>query len=317
MALDVDIVMDRRRLVRRAAVWRGLTIVAVVGAIAAFVATREGVLDTEHIARVPVTGAIVAERPLLQLIEKLRKDDSVAGVLVSINSPGGTSVGGERLYNALRELGAAKPTVAHINGLGASAAYMAALASDHIVAQRTALTGSIGVLIQFGQVERLLDKIGISVTKLESGPLKAEPSPFEPVDPAAIALLQSVVDDSFAYFFDLVVERRPLTADEAREVADGRIFTGHQAFEAKLIDAIGGEKTAIAWLETERGVTKDLPVRAYKPTSAAEIPLAVKVADYVLGRTFAAAGVTLPQFPEAGSVDGLWSLWHVRWPSDQ
>jgi len=310
MALDVDNVIDRRRLSRRVAVWRGLAIIAAIAAIAGITLTQTGVRGP-HVARISVDGAIVADRPLLKLIERLGKTDAVAGVLVSIDSPGGTSVGGERLYHALRELDATKPVVAHINTLGASAAYMTALASDHIVAHRTSLTGSIGVLIQYGTVDRLLERLGIEVSKVDSGPLKAEPSPFGPPDPAAIEALQSVVDDTFAYFLGLVVERRAMPRAKAERLADGRIFTGAQALADGLIDEIGGEDTAIDWLVSERDVPQGLPVRTYRASDDGNIPLLAGLAEGLAQRVFGALGLAIPaQFPR-GSVDGLWSIWHA------
>lgn len=310
MALDVDAVIDRRRLTRRVSLWRALAILAVIGAIVWAGLSRFD-FGEKHIARLNVSGAILADRPLINLIDKLGKDDSVEGVLVSINSPGGTSVGGELLFNALRKLDAKKPVVAHITTLGASAAYMTALASDHIVAQRTSLTGSIGVLIQFGQISTLLDKLGIQVRKVDSGPLKAEPNPFEPTDPAAIAALQSVVDDTFAYFLGLVVERRNMPQEKAKRLADGRIFTGAQALEDGLIDEIGGEDAAVAWLVKERGVTPDLKIRTHRPKDETDVPFLARATNGALDRVFAALGIAIPpQFP-MGSVDGLWSIWHA------
>jgi len=310
MALEVDAVIDRRRLSRRVTVWRALAILAVIGAIVAGALTQVD-LGNAHVARLTVQGPIVSDRPMLQLIDKLAKNDSVKGVLVSINSPGGTSVGGERLFDALRKLDAKKPVVAHITTLGASAAYMTALASDHIVAQRTSLTGSIGVLIQFGQISTLLDKLGITVQKVDSGPLKAEPNPFEPTDPAAVAALQSIVDDTFQYFLGLVMERRDMDEATARRLADGRIFTGAQALADGLIDEIGGEDTAIEWLVSERDMPADLPIRSYRPSRDSDIPFVSSVATAVTDRVLGAMGFAIPpQFP-MGSVDGLWSIWQA------
>ncbi len=310
MALEVDAMIDRRRLSRRVSLWRAIAILTVIGAIVVAALTQID-LGRQHIARLNVEGTILTDRPLLKLIEQLGEDDDVAGVLVSINSPGGTSVGGELLYDALRKLDATKPVVAHITTLGASAAYMTALASDHIVAQRTSLTGSIGVLIQFGQISALLDRLGISVQKVDSGPLKAEPNPFEPTDPAAVAALQSLVDDTFAYFLGLVVERRDMEEAKARRLADGRIFTGAQALADGLIDEVGGEDAAVAWLVRERKVPADLPLRTYKPSRESDFPFATEIAATMTDRVLAALGLAIPpQFP-MGSVDGLWSIWHA------
>lgn len=317
MALDVDTVLDRRRLARRVAVWRGLAILIALVAVAGVVATRDGVLTATHVARLPIKGAIVSDRPLVKLIERFAEDDDVAGVVVAIDSPGGTSVGGERLFEALRELDRKKPVVAHIGTLGASAAYMAALASDRIVAHRTSLTGSIGVLIQYGQISELLDRIGVKIAKVDSGPLKAEPNPFEPVEPEAVALLQSVVDDSFSYFLGLVMERRNLSEAEARRLADGRIFTGAQALAAGLIDALGDENAAVDWLESERGVAPDLPVRTYEAPGNSDLSLFARLAERAVDRLFGTLGLALPPTFPSGSVDGLWSVWQVSPPSDK
>lgn len=315
MALDVDALIDRRRMARRLTVWRGFAILVVIAA-AAVAAYRFADLGPQHVARLPITGAIVSDRPLMQLIDRLKENNNVVGVVVAIDSPGGTSVGGERLYNALRELGDVKPVVAHINTLGASAAYMTALATDHIVAHRTSLTGSIGVLIQYGQINGLLESWGIEIAKVESGPLKAEPNPFEPTDPAAVAVLQAVVDDSFGYFLELVEERRNLPPAEARRLSDGRIYTGGQALAEGLVDELGGEDTAVGWLERERGVPVDLPVRTYRPSDRSELSLTARMTDAVLARVLGAFGVSLPPLPPSGSVDGLWSLWHAPGSSD-
>lgn len=314
MALDADTILDRRRMTRRLAAWRALAILAVLAAVGTAVAFY-GNLGPQHVARLPVSGAITSDRSLMKLIERLEEDDDVAGVLVSINSPGGTSVGGEQLYKALRELGETKPLVAHIDTLGASAAYMTALASDHIVAQRTSLTGSVGVLIQYGQVNELLANLGIEVDKVDSGPLKAEPSPFQPAEPEAVAALQSVVDDTFDWFLGLVAERRALSEGDLSTIATGRIFTGAQALEEGLIDEIGGEDAAIAWLERERGVPEDLPVRTYEPDDDGSFSSSSGLAEIVIRHILSAVGVSLPAFPTDESVDGLWSLWHASWQS--
>ncbi|WP_226579436.1 signal peptide peptidase SppA [Acuticoccus sediminis] len=315
MTLEVDALLDRRRQARRIAFWRGLAFVLVAGAIAvavAMVVKPQG----QHVARITINGAIVSDRPLMQLIEKVRKDKSVAAILLSIDSPGGTSVGGERLYDALRKAAVDKPVVAHINTLGASAAYMTAMAADHIVAHRTSLTGSIGVLIQYGQVEKLLDTLGIEVDKVASGPLKAEPSPFDAASPEAVAVLQSVVDDSYNWFVSLVVERRGLPEPEARRLADGRIYTGNQALEANLIDEIGGEEQAVAWLAREHGLSPNIPVQTYKAKRESDLSLTARMANAMIDRIFAAIGVSLPAITPTSSVDGLMSLWHASISSD-
>ena len=316
MALDADVLIDRRRLRRRIAFWRALAILVVVGALVAGAMAMRGDLGPSHIARLPINGAILSDRPLIQLVERLKRSDSVAGVVVAIDSPGGTSVGGERLYHALRELSEAKPVVAHINTVGASAGYMTAIGADHIVAHRTSLTGSVGVLLQYGNVEELLSDLGVTINKVQSGPLKAEPDLFDTADPAAIAVLQSVVDDTFAWFLDLVAERRELDDATTRQVADGRIYTGAQALEIGLIDEIGGEDAAVAYLVREKGLESDLPLKTYKPKGEGDVSLLARMSDRLVDRVFATFGVKLSPAVDGTAVDGLWSLWHFSLPAD-
>ena len=188
-------------------------------------------------------------------------------MLVEIDSPGGITTGGEALYKGLRKLSEKKPTVAVIDALGASAAYMAALGADHIVSRRTSLVGSIGVLVQFPNFAKLLDTVGVKMEEVKSSPLKAAPNGMEPTSPEALAALASIVNDTYGWFKGLVKERRGYDDAELAIVTDGRIFTGQQALDLKLIDALGDENDAIAWLETAKAVPKDLPVRDWDKPS--------------------------------------------------
>ncbi len=134
---------------------------------------------------------------------------------------------------------------------------MAAIATDHIVARRTSLTGSIGVLFEFPEVSKLMNTLGVDVTEIKSAPLKAEPSPFRPPSEEAKAVIAGIVNDSFNWFVDIVAERRGLARRDALMLADGRMFSGRQALAAKLIDEIGGEEKAIAWLASAKGVDRE------------------------------------------------------------
>ena len=189
-----------------------------------------------------------------------------------INSPGGTTAGSEQLYDALVRLKAKKPLVVVVEGLAASGGYITAIAADHIIAQQTSLVGSIGVLFQFPNFTDLLKTVGVKVEEVKSSPLKAAPNGFEPTSPEARAALDSLVKDSYAWFRGLVKERRGMDDALLEKVADGRVFTGHQAVDLKLIDQLGDEKTAVAWLVAQKGVKADLPVRDYKLTAALRRP---------------------------------------------
>src|SRR5690606_36559500 len=133
---------------------------------------------------------------------------------------------------------AQKPVVALIDRLGASAAYMTAIAADHIVARETAITGSIGVIFQYAHFEELLTKIGAEYEEIKSAPLKGEPSIFREPDPGAERMIRGVVDDTYRWFVDLVAERRNIPQAEALRLSDGSIYTGRQALGLKLIDDV-------------------------------------------------------------------------------
>ncbi|WEX09552.1 signal peptide peptidase SppA [Chelativorans sp. AA-79] len=266
MSTRADDLVDRRRLRRKLTFWRAAALLVLVLAIAATARWLFG--DTlaagPHIAQVRIEGTILEDRELLDLIKDLQETDAVEGVIVTVDSPGGTTAGGEAIFDALRRLAAEKPVVAQVGTLAASAGYMVASAADFIVARQTSIVGSIGVIIQYPEVTELLDKLGIKVEEVKSSPLKAEPSPFNPTTEEERQMLASMISDSYDWFVDLVSERRKLPREDVLALADGSIFTGRQALERKLVDALGGEREAQAWL-TEQGLSGDLEVVEWKP----------------------------------------------------
>jgi protease IV len=268
MSFETDAIVDRRRMRRKLTFWRIaaalLAIVAII--IVAAVATPAGRMTLsgrDAIARVNIEGLIRSDQQRVEALERLEKSRAPA-VIVHINSPGGTTAGSEQLYDSLVRLKAKKPLVVVVEGLAASGGYIAAIASDHIIAQQSSLVGSIGVLFQFPNVGDLLKTVGVKVEEVKSSPLKAAPNGFEPTSPEARAALEMLVKDSYAWFRDLVKDRRHLDDEALQGVADGRVFTGRQAIGLKLIDQLGDEKTALAWLETEKKIAANTPVRDYK-----------------------------------------------------
>jgi protease IV len=267
MSYESDVIVDRRRLRRKLTFWRVIaTLVAIAAVvIVAVVATPSGraaLTGRNAIARVTIEGLIQSNNDRVAALERLEKSSATA-VIVHINSPGGTTAGSEQLYDALVRLKAKKPLVVVVEGLAASGAYITALASDHIIAQQTSLVGSIGVLFQFPNFSDLLKTVGVKVEEVKSSPLKAAPNGFEPTSPEARDALDMLVKDSYAWFRGLVKERRQMDDQTLQTVADGRVFTGHQAIGLKLIDQLGDEKTAIAWLVAEKKIPADLPVRDF------------------------------------------------------
>jgi protease IV len=319
MSLDADLIVDRRRMRRKLTFWRVVAAVVIVLAlvgIGAAVSQREG-LTGAYIARVTIQGLIRNDQQRVEQLDRLARSKSVRAVVVHVDSPGGTTAGSEQLYDSLMRLKERKPLVIVVDGLAASGGYIAALAGDHIVAKQTSLVGSIGVLFQYPNVADLLDKVGVKVETIKSSPLKAAPNGFEPTSPEARAAIESIIKDSYAWFRGLVQTRRRLNDDQLQAVADGRVFTGHQGVELKLVDEIGDERTGIAWLAKEKNVDTKLPVRDYQLHDRfADLPFLHAVAVATLD----AAGLgTLARSIEAWAtlqaverlnLDGLLALWH-------
>ncbi|MCJ2058388.1 signal peptide peptidase SppA [Methylobacterium sp. J-048] len=278
MAADAELLIDRRRLRRRLSLWRVLGIgglIVAVGALGYRVrAGADGAFAVgPQIARISVSGFIAGSESTAKLMQRVGDSDAVKGVVVSINSPGGTTTGSEEIFRNLRALAAKKPIVAFVDGTAASGAYITAIAADHIVARETSLVGSIGVLFQYPDLSGLLDKVGVKVESVKSSPLKAEPSGFTPTTPEARAALAAVVGDTYAWFKGLVAERRGMDAAQITTVSDGRVFSGRQSVPLKLVDELGGERQAVAWLEANRGVPKDLPIKDWKPSKESDFSL--------------------------------------------
>jgi protease IV len=319
MTLDSDILIDRRRLKRRLTFWRILAILAIVAAIA-FAAARTGdeplsALGQDHIARIAVSGFIGDSQKRHELLESVRKNTSVKAVIVTVDSPGGSTAGGEALYEDLRELAKAKPVAAVFGTAATSAAYLAGIATDYIVARGNTITGSVGVIFQWAEVSDLLSKIGVKVDEVRSGPLKAQPSPFSPANEEAKRLTEELVKESQAWFVGLVSERRKGVAASLDDIKTGKIYTGRQALQIGLIDAIGDEQAAIKWFTDVRKVTPDLKVRNWKPKSASEFDWFSSAVSGLAARLglglFADENIlngleALKHRP----LDGLFSIWH-------
>jgi protease-4 len=269
MSLETEAVLDRRRLRRRASLWRGLAVLAIIAAIGVAVglgASQAPGIATKQIARVSIEGVITEDRKQLELLKRISEARNGEAVILFINSPGGTTTGGEALYEAIRKVSEKKPVVAQFGTVAASAAYIAGLATDQIVARGTSITGSVGVIFQWAEVTELMAKIGVKMHEVKSGPLKATPSPFQPTDEASKGVAQEMIKESLGWFVGLVNERRGIDTAAVPGLLQGRIYSGREALGYKLVDRIGGEDEAKRWLEDTRGVTKDLKIVDWKPS---------------------------------------------------
>ena len=299
MSLDADYVVERRRLKRRLTFWRVLGVVALVAAVVAAAGRFDLRRQQDHVAQIAIGGLILDDPARDEALKEVANDDKVKALLVKIDTPGGTYVGGEALYESLRRVGEKKPVVAIMGTTATSAGYMSALGSDHIVARSSTLTGSIGVILQTADVTGLLDKIGIKSVVVKSGPLKAQPNPLEKFLPAARKATEAIIADYFDMFVTLVAERRSLSREQVLKLADGRVFSGRQAKKAGLVDALGAEPEARKWLSETHKIADSLPVKEVKVKHEDE--LWRDLFDSMIGKVM---------FSERLSLDGVIALWH-------
>lgn len=308
MISEAELIVDRRRLKRKLTLWRILAVLLAVAAIGALIWQAGGRKLENHVARISISGLITGDQKTLDLLEEVEEANQVQGVILRIDSPGGTTAGSEALYEAVRKIAAKKPVVAVMDTVAASGGYITALAADHIVARGNTITGSIGVIFSFPEVSKLLDTVGIKMEELKSGELKAEPSPYKPVTEKVRAVSMEMVKDGYDWFTGLVAERRQLPLPRVVELSDGRVYTGRQAIAVKLIDEIGGEDKAVAWLQTEKKVAANLPIEDWKPRSTTDRSLfGFSAADAVL-RALGLEG--LQSAVARAQLDGLLVLWH-------
>lgn len=268
MSLETEALLDRRRLRRRLTLWRVLAfaaVIAAIGAVGYLGAGAPGFSQPKQIARITIEGVITEDREQLKMLKRIAEAKNVEAVLVFINSPGGTTTGGEALFEALRNIAAQKPLVAQFGTVAASAAYIAGLATDHIVARGNTITGSVGVIFQWPDVSQLLEKIGVKVNEIKSGPLKATPSPFQPIDEAGRQVAEQMVTDSMRWFVGLVTSRRNIKTQDVPGLEQGRVYSGREALGHKMIDQIGGEAEALNWLAEKRPSSRGLKVVDWKP----------------------------------------------------
>jgi protease IV len=309
MTLEADQIVERRRLKRSRNLWRfgamiGL-ILAVLAGLAATGVSKFGL--GPHVARVKVEGVIMDSENLVKAIDGVAGDDSAKALIVAVDSPGGTVTGAQAIYEAVRRVGAKKPVVAVMGALAASGGYVVSLGADHVIAGRNTITGSIGVILQAFEVSGLLQKVGVQVNEIKSAPLKGEPSEFHPLTPEGRKATEALVQDAYEWFVGLVAERRKLSPDAARTLGDGRVYSGRQALEVKLVDELGDERNARAWLSSQYHIAGTVPVRDVDISGqipglpGAQNRALSALSILVTGKAFDSKPLTL---------DGLVAIWH-------
>ena len=298
MSFETDLLIDRRRLKRRLFFWRMATVVVVVAAIGIAVGRR---LPHDHVARLAVTGPISDTTKEIKALEAMANDPRAGALIVNIASPGGGVFASQALYEAIAKVAEKKPVVAVMGSTAASGGFMVAMAARRIYANPTTLTGSIGVILQTPEFSGLMAKLGVTTDIVASGPLKDQPNPTHPLSPQGRAELQAVVTDLYDQFVSIVAKGRHMDEARVRAVADGRVFTGRQALELGMVDALGDESDARSWLVTQ-GIPKQWRVEDLRLRSRT---------DNMLSSVMSPVGDLLKTVLYQGLVlDAAQALWH-------
>lgn len=202
----------------------------------------------------------------IETARRLRESKRVPAVVLDVDSPGGSATGSDDLFLALERLAARKPLVAAIRGSGASGAYLASVAARRIVANPTAIVGSIGVINVAPRLPRLLDNVGIAVSEHRAGALKGMGAPWRHESDAEARKEQQIVDGIYDSFIGRVASGRGLPAERVRELATGEVWLGREALELGLVDEIGDLERAVEIAAEMAGVpAKSVPVRIRRP----------------------------------------------------
>jgi len=217
----------------------------------------DGILESDNqIAIVEIQGMITGSRVTVRQLRDFQHNPKVKGIILRINSPGGGVGPSQEIYNAvtrIREEGR-KKIFASLGSVAASGGYYIASAADTIFANPGTLTGSIGVIMAFSNIQDLIEKIGIRPEVIKSGAFKDVGSPVRPISSEERKLLQNLVDDVHQQFVEDVAKGRNLPIQDVQRLADGRVYTGRQAYELKMVDHLGGLQDAIDLLATQAGI---------------------------------------------------------------
>ena len=253
---------EQRRKLRRSSFFKGMLFATLLFS-GVFLFWRGDWFSSPHIAMFDISGEIFDDPNRDNIFKDISENDKVYGLLVRINSPGGSVVGAEAIYNGLRQIAKKKPVVVTIGEVGASAAYIAALAGDKIFARENSLVGSIGVIVQYPDLSKLAQLLGISVDIIKSGDLKGGSHILKGMDEKERVANEILVNESFMWFKKLVSERRKINVTSLDKISDGRLFTGRMALDLGLIDSIGSTEEAITHLKSEAEDLVDLPIKSW------------------------------------------------------
>ena len=272
MNLSPDYLIERKRNKMQLAKWKIFSLLLII-ALVVFVGKNyssdlniasTSLQGAEVVGRIKINDIISDDLERIKNIEKIADNKKIKALIVHINSPGGSVVGSEMLYNSISKLSKTMPIAVVMGSVAASGGYMAALGGDYIISHNGTITGSIGVLMQSAEITELAEFVGVKFTNFKSDELKANPSFTEKLTPEAYQATMDSIYEVYDYFIELVAARRNLDIEYVKKLADGRIYSGRQALDLKLVDAIGNEDTARNWLEKEKEISKDIAIQDIK-----------------------------------------------------
>ncbi len=259
-----------------------------------------------HLVHLKLAGIISAsEQDNVDAIRKAADDSTVKGLLLEVNSPGGAVTGGEVLHDAVAAFARRKPVAVSMGSVAASAGYMVSVPANRIFANRSTLTGSIGVILQSPDVSRLLDRVGVHVDELVSGPMKGQPSVVQPLSPEGREMLQGVITDLYGFFVMVVADGRHMPVERVRQLADGRPYTGRQALGLGLVDQLGSLADARGWLLKTAHLSDDAPVTDIGPAATR-----VNWRHWITGLLSAVPGAEI-LIKESSALDGAVAIWKL------
>ncbi len=273
MNISPDYLIERKRNKFQLAKWKIiclLLISAIIFIVGNKIFTNKNIsylskdMSGDYIANILLEEIIYDDLSRVKKLEKIAVDKNVKAVIIHINSPGGSVVGSEMLYNSFRKIAKNKPVVVIMDSVAASGGYLIALGGDYIIAHNGTITGSIGVLMEMPEITELAERVGIKFNHFKSNPLKANPSFTEKLNSEAEKAVMDNIYDVYDYFTELVSKRRNLDLDFVRKIADGRVYSAKLAMQYKLIDEIGNEDSAIKWLEEKKDIPKNLKILEIK-----------------------------------------------------
>lgn len=239
-----------------------LAVALFTGAMAFFrgLGNKNSTLTGDKIGLCKIEGMITDAHEVVAFLQELRTDESVKGVLLRIDSPGGSVAPSQELYQAVQELAKVKPVVVSMGTVAASGGYYAAAPATLIVANPGSITGSIGVRAEYVNIQGLLDKLGLKSDLLVTGKLKGAGSPTQPLTKEQRAYLMALIFDLHQQFVTDIATARGMDEAAVAKLADGRAMTGRQALELKLVDKLGGQELAMATLRDMVKAEANIPV---------------------------------------------------------